>query len=540
MISILHTILRGSRFLIFFLICINIFSNILIYIQPLYIGNLVGFFSSYGTIDVRYCIILFFLFISNSLLNALTNYCSQLLSQRFVLKLQLLVGRHIFNLSTLELAKYSNGELASRTISDITVAKNIVNPQVLSLPGTILLILCSTITIIIIIDPILSLTTIFLLALILIISLISGKQISKLTKSIQQQYSHIGENIQKFASSAIFVKANNLETQSIKNYTLASESLFHSSKKLARILAILSPISSLAAQFFLIIVIFLGSVRIASNDLSYQSLAVIITFLLILVSPLGSFTSSISSIASAVTAFERLKPLTSDNQVTNTLTGNLELANSCYRLRFNNVSIQYSSCSPVVFQAMSFELPENGLVSVTGPSGSGKTTLALAAIGIVPPSEGQILYGTQTIEQLGGEFIREHLVSLVLQESPLYGRTLRESLTLGRNIPDSTVLRWFEPFGLTPFYRKLPDGLDSALSDLISDASAGEMQRLSIIRGFLRNTPIIILDEPTSHLDSQSERKVSDAIQMFAKNHTVVVISHRLEPIQNAVFNIQL
>lgn len=540
MISILHTILRGSRFLIFFLICINIFFQYInIYTTSLY-RKPRWFFSSYGTIDVRYCIILFFLFISNSLLNALTNYCSQLLSQRFVLKLQLLVGRHIFNLSTLELAKYSNGELASRTISDITVAKNIVNPQVLSLPGTILLILCSTITIIIIIDPILSLTTIFLLALILIISLISGKQISKLTKSIQQQYSHIGENIQKFASSAIFVKANNLETQSIKNYTLASESLFHSSKKLARILAILSPISSLAAQFFLIIVIFLGSVRIASNDLSYQSLAVIITFLLILVSPLGSFTSSISSIASAVTAFERLKPLTSDNQVTNTLTGNLELANSCYRLRFNNVSIQYSSCSPVVFQAMSFELPENGLVSVTGPSGSGKTTLALAAIGIVPPSEGQILYGTQTIEQLGGEFIREHLVSLVLQESPLYGRTLRESLTLGRNIPDSTVLRWFEPFGLTPFYRKLPDGLDSALSDLISDASAGEMQRLSIIRGFLRNTPIIILDEPTSHLDSQSERKVSDAIQMFAKNHTVVVISHRLEPIQNAVFNIQL
>ena len=540
MISILHTILRGSRFLIFFLICINIFFQYInIYTTSLY-RKPRWFFSSYGTIDVRYCIILFFLFISNSLLNALTNYCSQLLSQRFVLKLQLLVGRHIFNLSTSELAKYSNGELASRTISDITVAKNIVNPQVLSLPGTILLILCSTITIIIIIDPILSLTTIFLLALILIISLISGKQISKLTKSIQQQYSHIGENIQKFASSAIFVKANNLETQSIKNYTLASESLFHSSKKLARILAILSPISSLAAQFFLIIVIFLGSVRIASNDLSYQSLAVIITFLLILVSPLGSFTSSISSIASAVTAFERLKPLTSDNQVTNTLTGNLELANSCYRLRFNNVSIQYSSCSPVVFQAMSFELPENGLVSVTGPSGSGKTTLALAAIGIVPPSEGQILYGTQTIEQLGGEFIREHLVSLVLQESPLYGRTLRESLTLGRNIPDSTVLRWFEPFGLTPFYRKLPDGLDSALSDLISDASAGEMQRLSIIRGFLRNTPIIILDEPTSHLDSQSERKVSDAIQMFAKNHTVVVISHRLEPIQNAVFNIQL
>ena len=540
MISILHTILRGSRFLIFFLICINIFFQYInIYTTSLY-RKPRWFFSSYGTIDVRYCIILFFLFISNSLLNALTNYCSQLLSQRFVLELQLLVGRHIFNLSTSELAKYSNGELASRTISDITVAKNIVNPQVLSLPGTILLILCSTITIIIIIDPILSLTTIFLLALILIISLISGKQISKLTKSIQQQYSHIGENIQKFASSAIFVKANNLETQSIKNYTLASESLFHSSKKLARILAILSPISSLAAQFFLIIVIFLGSVRIASNDLSYQSLAVIITFLLILVSPLGSFTSSISSIASAVTAFERLKPLTSDNQVTNTLTGNLELANSCYRLRFNNVSIQYSSCSPVVFQAMSFELPENGLVSVTGPSGSGKTTLALAAIGIVPPSEGQILYGTQTIEQLGGEFIREHLVSLVLQESPLYGRTLRESLTLGRNIPDSTVLRWFEPFGLTPFYRKLPDGLDSALSDLISDASAGEMQRLSIIRGFLRNTPIIILDEPTSHLDSQSERKVSDAIQMFAKNHTVVVISHRLEPIQNAVFNIQL
>ncbi len=539
MSPILHTVLRGSRCLMILLICVNVFSNILIYVQPLWVGDLIGSFSSYGTVDIQYCSILFFLFIGNSLLNALTSYGSQLLSQRFVLKLQLLVGRHIFNLNIPELAKYSNGELASRTISDIAVAKNIVSPQVLSLPGTILLILCSTITIIII-DPVLSLTTIFLLILILIISLISGKQITKLTKNIQQQYSHIGENIQKFASSAIFIKANNLKTQSIQNYTSASESLFHSSKKLSRILAILSPISSLAVQIFLIIVTLLGSMRIASNDLSYQSLAVIITFLLILISPLGSLTSSISNIASAKAAFERLKPLIQNDQDADTLIENPESANPCHQLRFDNVSVRYSPYSPVVLQALSFKLPKNGLVSVTGPSGSGKTTLALAAIGIVPPSEGQILYGTQTIEQLGGDFVREHLISLVLQESPLYGRTLRESLTLGRDIPDSAVLRWFEPFGLTQFYRKLTNGLDSALSDLISDASAGEMQRLSIIRGFLRNTPIIILDEPTSHLDAQSERKASDAIAKFAKNHTVVVISHRLTPIQNAVFNIRL
>ena len=539
MLPVLNTVLRGSRCLMILLIFVNIFSNILVYIQPLWIGNLIGLFSSYGTVDIQKCIILFLLFTGNSLLNALTNYGSQLLSQRFILKLQLLVGRHIFNLNTSELAKYSNGELTSRTISDIAVARTIVSSQVLSLPGTILLILCSTITVIII-DPVLSLTTIFLLVLILAISLISGKQITKLTKSVQQQYSHIGENIQKFASSAIFIKANNLEAQSIRNYTLASENLFYSSKKLSRILAILSPISSLAAQAFLIIVILLGSARVASNDLSYQSLAVIVAFLLILVSPLGSLTSSISSIASARAAFERLEPFTHSGQAADVPTGNPELADSCHQLRFDNVSVRYSPCSPDIFQAMSFELPDNGLVSVTGPSGSGKTTLALAAIGIVPSSEGQILYGSQTIEQLGGNFIREHLVSLVLQDSPLYGRTLRESLTLGRNIPDSTVLQWFEPFGLTQFYRKLPNGLDSALSDLISDASAGEMQRLSIIRGFLRNTPIIILDEPTSHLDSQSEKKASDAIRMFAKDHTVVVISHRPEPIQNAILNIQL
>lgn len=140
-------------------------------------------------------------------------------------ELSCLSWEKIFNLSMQEMSNYSNGELTSRIITDISVARQIVSQSVLSLPGAFLLVVASVITILLI-DWVLSLVIIVSLGVLLLITIISGKFINNITKSIQETYSKIGQGIQRFTSNVIFVKSNNLEEKSLHSYIASANELF--------------------------------------------------------------------------------------------------------------------------------------------------------------------------------------------------------------------------------------------------------------------------------------------------------------------------
>lgn len=539
MLSDLKILLAGQRWLIAVLVVSNLVSATFLFIQPILVGRLVGNYTNLGDLNSAVLLALVGFFVGSACISALIDYGSEILSQKFTQNCQLSAGRRIFSLTSNELANYTNGELTSRIIADIAVARRITSQNTLSLPSSILLVI-SAITACIVLDPILSLVTFCALILLLIVSIFSGKVTARLTTEIQEHYSGLGQGIQRFTSNAVFVMTNNLESASMRDYKESVDSLFVSSRKLARISAIISPISSLLGQILLVVIVVLGGLRIQSGALTYEALATIVTFLLIVIQPIGGIITGITSFAAARSALTRLSPLLCTNPAS-VSEGLCQIPiNEAVPLSFHGVSVKYAEGLPVVIDNLSFSFPTIGLSSITGKSGAGKTTLALLASGVLMPTSGYVAFGKHRITDFDLSFVRSNLITVVLQHAPLYGRTVRDSLALDQEISDAELKKWIKMFGLEMFYSSLPNGLNSRLSDVILEASAGEIQRLSIIRGFLRNTPTIILDEPTANLDPINERLVASAISELANSRSVIVISHRSEPIKNAVVHLSL
>ena len=200
---------------------------------------------------------------------------------------------------------------------------------------------------------------------------------------------------------------------------------------------------------------------------------------------------------------------------------------------FNEVSFEYPNGTEAL-KNISINLKIGDLVAIVGPTGSGKTTLAYLIPSILQPTSGQVLIDGRDTCELSLASIRQH-VSYVLQEHTFVSATIRHNLLLAN--PEATEQDMFDALemaGCTDFINELPDGLDTRLGRGGDTLSVGQQQRLSIARGLIRNTSILILDEPTAALDPQTEQTLLRSLHQASDNRLVVVIAHRLSTIRQA------
>lgn len=204
---------------------------------------------------------------------------------------------------------------------------------------------------------------------------------------------------------------------------------------------------------------------------------------------------------------------------------------------FENVSysaISGSGESVSILRNISFTLPQGCITTVTGPSGSGKTTLARLLARLDDVSQGRILIGGQDIRDLPILQFQK-LVSIVFQDAFLFHGTIRENVLLAR--PDATeseLASAVEAAGCAEMLKDMPLGLDTPVGDKGLGLSGGEQQRIAIARAFLKNAPILILDEATAHLDPLAAKDITCSLKRLMTDKTVFAISHRLNEIENA------
>ncbi len=204
-------------------------------------------------------------------------------------------------------------------------------------------------------------------------------------------------------------------------------------------------------------------------------------------------------------------------------------------IRFEQVTFRYHTASDVnVPENLSFEVKPGQMVALVGRSGSGKTTVAKLVLGLYTPTDGKISIDGQDLTGLSLASLRQQ-IGVVDQDSFLFGSTIRENISLAH--PEATLEEIIEAARLAEadeFIKKLPMGYETQIGEGGGMLSGGQRQRLAIARALLGNPPLLIFDEATSHLDSESERIIQRNLNTILKNRTTLVIAHRLSTVRQA------
>ncbi|MDZ8108726.1 MAG: peptidase domain-containing ABC transporter [Nostoc sp. DedQUE12a] len=204
-------------------------------------------------------------------------------------------------------------------------------------------------------------------------------------------------------------------------------------------------------------------------------------------------------------------------------------------IRFEKVTFRYHSDSDInILENLSFEIKSGQMVALVGRSGSGKTTISKLVLGLYPPTDGKILIDGQDITSISLSSLRQQ-VGVVDQDTFLFGGTIRENISLGH--PGASleeVIQAAKLAGADEFIKKLPMGYETQIGEGGGLLSGGQRQRIAIARALLGNPQLLVLDEATSHLDTESERIIQQNFNTILRGRTTLVIAHRLSTIRSA------
>ena len=245
--------------------------------------------------------------------------------------------------------------------------------------------------------------------------------------------------------------------------------------------------------------------------------------------PLQGALQNLAAIISTKTNIARMKEIL-DHDVQ---TGSEQLTNKGYDIEFEHVKFAYDT-SETVLEDVSFTAKQGEVTALVGPSGGGKTTVSRLAARFWDASSGKITVGGMDVSKIDPEKLFS-LYSIVFQDVTLFNNTIMENIRIGRkDATDEEVIAAAKLANCDEFAMKLPDKWNSMIGENGCELSGGERQRISIARAFLKNAPVILLDEATSSLDVENETLIQSALSRLIKDKTVMVIAHRMRTVAGA------
>jgi len=277
-----------------------------------------------------------------------------------------------------------------------------------------------------------------------------------------------------------------------------------------------------------------GALQVAAGALSAGMLPLLVLIALATFLPVSEISQVSRQLADTIAATRRLHVVA--NEPEPVVDGPLPAPAAAHglSLAFEHVSFAYPGTRADTLRDLSFKVPAGATVAVVGASGAGKSTVASLLLRFWDPRAGAVKLDGVDVRQLQLDGLRER-VALVTQDTYLFNDTLEGNIRLAR--PEASpedLARALEQAALADFVRSLPDGLATRVGERGMQLSGGQRQRISIARAFLKNAPVLILDEATSHLDTLSEMQVRGALDVLMRHRTTLVIAHRLSTIRDA------
>ncbi|WP_460764098.1 ABC transporter ATP-binding protein [Niabella terrae] len=474
--------------------------------------------------------IVFFIFLKNLLL-----YISSLISvpvrSSIIIHLKNDMYAKILTLPVGYFSEQKKGDIMSRMTNDVGQVEGSIVKTMEGLIKDPVMVL-SYLAAMIAISPSLS---VFLLVLLPATAFIIGRISRTLKKQSNAAALRVGDTLSildETLGGIRIIKAFVAEKILGQRFFSLNNTLLNINKKMAARRDLASPLTELLGVTVLCIIIYFGaSLILKGGSLGPGDLIAFIAMFAMMINPAKSLSSSFFNVQSGAAAVERIEELL-NTQITVADEGTRQLDDFLESIELRNVSFSYNQ-TPIL-KNINLVIPKGKTVALVGSSGAGKSTLADLVPRFHDVTAGEILFDGINIKEYSIESIRRQ-IGIVSQEPILFNDTIRNNIALADpDTPLEAIESAAKIANAYQFITQKPEGFESNIGDRGTKLSGGEKQRLTIARAVVKNPPILILDEATSSLDTESERLVQDAINNMMQNRTSLVIAHRLSTVRNA------
>jgi len=357
-----------------------------------------------------------------------------------------------------------------------------------------------------------------------------GKRLKAISKQTQENMADITTTLHETISGIRVVKAFSMEDSESRRFKKQNQQFYRLTMKSTKRVIVVSPITEFAGMFCIAIILWVAGKEIISGALSAGAFVTFLAAILSLMKPMKRLTNVYSINQQAMAAATRIFEVFDTQETVVDKPGAPELAKFKDKVEFKDVSFAYDDKE--ILKGISIEVKAGEIAAFVGPSG--KTTLLNLLPRFYDVTKGKITIDGLDIRDCSLKSLRSQ-ISIVTQETILFNETVAYNISYGCKDPKKEdIIKAAEIANAHSFIMKMPNGYDTIIGERGFRLSGGEKQRLSIARAVFKDAPILVLDEATSQLDTESEVLVQEAIDRMMKNRTVFVIAHRLSTIKHA------
>ena len=474
------------------------------------------------------------MYVCSGLFTYIQAICMTNVSNRFAFDLRKRITKKINCLPLKYFDKHYTGDTLSRVTNDVDTIHQAMNQSLGSLASSVTLFLGS-ILMMFIMNWILALTAIIssLIGFMGMLVVLSKSQ--KYFVQRQEELGNLNGHIEEVYSGLNVVKVYNGRELADKKFDTYNDKVCKSSYKSQFLSGLMMPMMSFIGNFGYVMVCIVGALLTMNDVITFGVIIAFISYVRLFTSPLSQIAQAMTSLQSAAAASERVFEFIDEPEMTNEEDITLRVSKDEVKgdITFSHVVFQYDDAPKPTIVDFTAEAKAGQKIAIVGPTGAGKTTMVNLLMKFYDINSGDILIDKISTKNLTRENVHD-LFTMVLQDTWLFEGTIRENIAYNmENVSDEDIYAALKEVGLEHYVKTLPDKIDTMIGDN-DGLSAGEKQLLTIARGMIRNSPLLILDEATSNVDTRTEELVSKAMDKLMRGKTSFIIAHRLSTIKNA------
>lgn len=483
---------------------------------------------------LKLSIILAILYFISNIFSYIQNIITMNTGNKFARDLRKKIASKINKLPLNYYDKNTTGDILSRVTNDVDNISGTISQSSTTLISSIIMIIGSII---------MMFYTNWILAISAILSSIFGfvfmivvmKRSQKYFTEKQTELGNLNGHVEEIYSSLNIVKVYNGREDAIEKFSKFNDKVRESNKKSQFLSGLMGPMMMFVGNFGFVVVSIVGAILAMNESITFGVIIAFIMYVRLFTNPLSQIAQGLTYLQSVAASSERVFEFLDEKEIEEeiNITKYLNIKDVKGKVEFKDVSFRYPNNKKDTINNFNLIAIPGSKIAIVGPTGAGKTTLVNLLMRFYDISSGDILIDGNSINDLTRKNIRE-LFTMVLQDTWIFEGTVKDNIIYNRkDISDKKIDDICKYIGLDHFIKTLPNGYDSMLNENDS-ISSGQRQLITIARAMLNESPLLILDEATSNVDTRTEELVQSAMDKLMKGKTSFIIAHRLSTIKNA------